>query len=746
MEGISLNNERNKLMEFKLPGSIRHDELKKVARTLLSLKCKLTSSPHDYEQNKGKNTNLGQWVRPMSTIRIGKYSIERGFIYIGGILNDINDHYTESSLIDPSLTINEKSPDHSADGVGYWPSYSDISPSSRAAYLEWLASDRSNPETPIAFVFLYFYGLERRLLIDSSYSVVSAEERVELIQELYRLKDIYGGNRSFNGYVNNLLAFVWIQNGGSYKLNNKSIFSKIEFTAVFKLKLAECVNDKKPISSVLALAWIRNHPEINLKTPARRCKTEFDQLFKLRYTQKYGEGLSILPNKTKLKFDYCPASSSLRGYQGIKLDLPDASRLKAPVKKLAIIAEECTIELSSYSRLLGRSDNNRAPLSSIVLLPSELLASINNPIFNSLKQWLTDQLTQSKGVILVNDLLAKFGDERPLKINKKESEMIVAILEKSGFGMAPDIRFHHAKPDIDASIIIFKTGHGEGFIPSHSFNQVGTILRLGSIVAKIDGHVDVAEVSFLEKLIENDEQLNEIEKSSLNAYLHWQLNTPLNMVGLKVRLSTISDREKTAISHILIGVALADGSISPPEVKQLEKLYSSLGLDKSSVLNDIHQISSSKGINKAFARAVEIKEENKQTIQGSQVFSINKELLQLYEEETVGVKGILESIFVDDEYIADELPEEEAYASKEAEYDGHFGLDEAHFTLYQQLVTKEEWTASEVKLLCKNLNLMVEGSFEVINDWAFDKIDASIIEEGNTIIVDLELVKEMTAL
>ncbi len=712
----SFENENNDLTDFKIRVSTLHSE-----------------------QPKSKNTNLGKWIKPNNTIKVGKYSIEGGFIYIGGRLKSIDEYHTDSSLIDPSLTINEKYPDYGADEMGYWPSYCDLSPSSRAAYLEWLSSDRNDPETPIGYIFLYFYGIERRLLIDSLNGEVTADEKAELFKELSRLKEVYGDNRSFNGYVNNLLDFTWVQSGDNYKANTDLLLGQRNFTAVFKILLARSVNDRKPISSNLALAWIRSHPEFSLRTPARRCEKEFNQLFKIRYAQKYGEGLLVSPNKTKLRLDYYPASSSLRGYQGIKLDLPDASLLKAPVKKIAALAEACTVELDPYSRFLGRPENSRASLSSLALLPAEIIPSINNPIFNILKQWLADQLIQSKGVISVKALLEKIGDEKPLTINKKASEMIAGIIEKSGFGMAPDIRFHHAKPDINESIVIFKTGHGDDFIPSHSFNQVGTILRLGSIVAKIDGNIDDSEVSFLENLIHVDNQLNKTEKLSLKAYLHWRLNTSLTMVGLKARLSTVSDREKTVISHILIGVALADGNIVPSEVKQLEKLYVSLGLDKSLVSSDIHQMSSTRGINKPFDSSL-------QAIQSSQEFSINKDLLQLYEEETAGVKGVLESIFVDEEYINDELSQEESSSNKASEHDEHLGLDEKHFALYQQLTTKEEWSSNEVKSLCKNLNLMVDGSFEVINDWAFDKVDAPLIEDGSTVFVDLGLVEEITAL
>ena len=41
--------------------------------------------------------------------------------------------------------------------------------------------------------------------------------------------------------------------------------------------------------------------------------------------------------------------------------------------------------------------------------------------------------------------------------------MLSSIVEKAGFGIAPDIRFHHAKPDIDGKVVLFSGGHGEYF-------------------------------------------------------------------------------------------------------------------------------------------------------------------------------------------------------------------------------------------------------------------------------------------
>ena len=693
-----------------------------------------TSSSYSREPE-SKNKEQGKWIQPGKTVKIGTYEVEGGFFYSGGRLTGLDSYTEESSLIDPTLKINSKSPDYNGDNMGYWPSYCHISPESRAAYIEWLVSDRSNPDCYIGYVFLYFYGIERRLLVDGK--GISATERKDLVNELLRLKNIYGANRSFNGYVTSLLAHTWALYNSEDLPDISLLTAKRGFTSVFKFLLGQSVAAGKPVSCDLALAWVKSHPDFSLRTPARRCEVEFDQLFTLRYQEKYGDGVVVKPNKTKLQLEYHPASSSLHGYQSLHLDLPDASRLIAPVRKLMSLAELCTEELESFSRFLGKTGNSRESLSAVALLPRDLATSIQHDRFNQLKCWLSSKITQPVGVVPTEDLLSQLGEDSPVKINKKEAEMLANLVEKAGYGLAPDVRFHQAKPEINGNIVLFQNGHGSGFNPSHTFSQVGTILRLGSMVAAIDGHIDDAEVSILEKLISDDFQLSEVEKKSLRAYLHWRLNTKENMNGLKTRLDSISSREKSAVSHILVGVALADGKIDPTEIKQLEKLYSSLGLDKALVSSDIHTFSSNKSRtlppeNKPFV--------NLDAVSGP-TFSLNRDLLKVYKEETEGVKAVLESIFVD-EKIVDEPEDtvEEIYTATKAA-----GLDANHATFYDRLIVKEQWSIEEVNAICKELNLMVDGAIEVINDWAFDHVDAPLIDEGSTIYVDLEVAQEMKA-
>lgn len=361
-----------------------------------------------FSQPKSRNKEPGRWIAPGETIKIDKFEINRGFFYVGGRLNSMDGYSTEASLVDPTLKINTNSPDYTGEYMDYWPSYDSITPKSRAAYLEWLASDRSDPETCIGYVFLYFYGIERRLLVDDRNGAVPYNEREALVLELKRLKDIYGHNRSFNNYATSFLSYLWILNPDCRAINelpsDDLLVAKRNFTSVFKFLLADTVQNGKPLNEELALAWVKSHPDYSLRTPARRCEDEFGILFKLRYRTRFGDGLKIKPNRTRLRLDYYTASASLRGDHRIELDLPDASLLKAPVKKLMDLAESCTKELEPLSRFIGRPGNSRDSIRALSLLPNDLAGLISDPRLDRIRTWMNSRESVRDRLISVKSL------------------------------------------------------------------------------------------------------------------------------------------------------------------------------------------------------------------------------------------------------------------------------------------------------------------------------------------------------
>lgn len=213
--------------------------------------------------------------------------------------------------------------------------------------------------------------------------------------------------------------------------------------------------------------------------------------------------------------------------------------------------------------------------------------------------------------------------------------------------------------------------------------------------------------------------------------MNWRLNTPANMAGLKKRLENINKSEKIAVSHILIGVALADGKIDPAEIKQIERLYTSLGLDKSTIPSDIHSLSSAR--------------KPSDGIPGTKTTSLDRELLKRFEEETRDVQAVLESIM--DETAGEEPDSEKETAIPTPRDKAVPRLDTKYQVLYQKLITREKWSFKEVEKICNDLQLMCDGAIEMINDWAFETVEASLIEDGSTVFyVDLEVAKEIEKL
>lgn len=680
------------------------------------------------EPEKTTNKQRGRWISEDEHLSVNGRQLTKGFFYFGGVMNSLNGYGIEPSLVDdkrPALSPSVDSEIYTDESLGYWPTYASLSKGCRGAYLDWLASDRSNPNTPIGYVFIYFYGFERRVIENKSNNQISDEEYIAIFEEVLRLNSVYNANRSFRGYSANFLELMALQRPALFE-DRPSDIPETNNALSFKVKLATTIANGNHVTAPLALEWLKNTFEYSLKTPARRCEEEFSRLFQIRFSDKFGEGISVKPNKTKLRLSYHAASNGVHGVDLELGNLPDPSILKGPIKKLIPIAEQCTEELSSYSRYLGKADTSRSDIAALMLLPKELANEANSPVIETFKSWANQIISSNDGLTTVKDFWTHTGTPLPKAFNKKENELVANLAAKAEIGIAPDQRFHHAKLKIDDNIVLFSPGHGEFFEPSSAFNQVSLAIRLGAMVATIDGTLDHHEKIALQTLINHDDKLSPSEKNSLNAYLTWRLNAPVNNTGLKARIEKLGVPQVEFLKRFMLSIALADGKIDASEIKQIEKLYTSLGLDKSLVTSEIHEFASSKQPISATSKDASI---DKST------FQLDEGILAMHESDTNDAKSMLESIFA-----VDEEAELEVSPTADANEEG---LDSPYKELFETLIAKESWPRKEVHELCSKLNIMVDGALETINDWAYDKVDAPVLDDDGDIYVDLEIVEEL---
>ena len=276
-----------------------------------SLASYTAHAQHHETSNQNRKGKPGIWIPANEEIRIKSFRIATGLLYFGSHLEDERGWSNDCALIDPLLQVSKKGRDPTGSQMGYWPSYSEINPSCRATYLEWLESGKRDPEIGVGYVFLYFYGLERRVLKDGVDRGIHASELATIKAEVKRLHAIYGQNGSFSGYARGFLSILnIIANDGQD--NAESWQRGSELALDIRMQVGKYALKGKPLPAELAFAWATSEPEFRLGTPAKRCSDQFEKLFTLRYLQSKGGGILLKSCKRTVTATYRPASFVLR--------------------------------------------------------------------------------------------------------------------------------------------------------------------------------------------------------------------------------------------------------------------------------------------------------------------------------------------------------------------------------------------------------------------------------------------------
>ncbi len=694
------------------------------------------------------------WQAPGRTVEVKGLTIPDGMLYLGKGLGALAEYSgIEPALVNPALKVDLANPDLEGEGLRYWPSYDQLGPRSRAAYLLWLAAGRHDPGVPIGYVFLFFYGLERRLLFDARTSAAARSEVPLLVQEVQRLLSIYGASsQSFRRYSKSLLEICRVLYSSGTLGDGEPSPAREHYELPLDLAagLGERLVAEKPVTGPWAFAWLLSHPDARLRTPARRCPMEFEKLFLLRFQQKYPKGLKVKPNKRRLTCDYRTASSGLQGCSVQLEHLPDVRALSGPVNKFRVIADACTDELDAYSRLLGRNPDAAGTLQAFALLPPEL-AEVSEPEdAQELNRWIQERLLgHTRAIVPSRDLMQKWEHQDPEKLSKKEAVAFAQVLERLGFGMEPDPRFGGPPHKAQGSAVVFELEPKPMGVASREYGAATILLHLAAIVAAADGVVSEEEETHLEQHLEQAMHLEESEKVRLRAHLSWLLSEPPGTAGLKQRLETLSPQLKHQVAEFAVSVAGADGRIDPAEVKALQKLYAMLGLDPESVFADIHGMSTSPattpvtvslGEPKTAGRKLPPPPSGATHSKAEPSFELDMERVKAKLKDTAEVASLLSQIFVEDEETTDDASAEtEAVGDESSE----LGLDAGQMKFLLSLRGLSELGRQEFEERCSGLDLLPDAAFEALNGAAFEHADAPLLIGEDPIEIDVEIFEEM---
>jgi uncharacterized tellurite resistance protein B-like protein len=679
-------------------------------------------------------------------------------LYVGKHLPAANGRGTDPALIDPRLRTDFKRPDWAASTVGYWPSYDEITPQARAAYLTWLAGGRREPNVPISWPFLFFYGLERRVLVDASDPGQARNELPFIRTEVERLLDLYGSNGSFRSYATGFLEVIDlyannINSGGASTPPERSA-NKWNVPMRLRVALGEFAADGTPVPADWARTWAHFHPDIYPRTAATRCPDEFDSLFRARYTAKHGNGLILRATKTALRHEYQSASAGI-GHADLSTNLSDVLTQAAPSKKLAALVEDCTNALDPYSRYLGRNPDAEGTLAAAALLPPELVADAGGELAR-LTGYVEAQLADQPTVLIeATDLLAFWPTKSPGRLAKADAVALAQLLGAHGVGVEPDVRL--GGPVLSPGpAVLFRTAPQQPSTPSPAYTAAAILLHLAAAVSIADGHASDAETAHLRDHLEAAMHLNLPERLRLHAHLMWLLTGQTKLTGLTKRLALLDENQRDAIGDFLTTVAAADGVVSPAEITTLTKVFKLLGLDPASVYSRVHAATTVGRPASAATAPVTVRP----ATPGAPGYAVpprsvpdeagtrggRRGVVQLDEAaiaaklaETAAVSALLGSIFADDE------PTPAPITAAAASGPSVAGLDAPHSTLLRALAARMSWPRAELEAQCETLALLPDGALDTLNEAAYEAVGDPLVFGDDPIDIDPDVAQEMLA-
>ena len=680
-------------------------------------------------------------VTSVTWVKSGEASIVAGrniggMIYLGP---DPRRGYSQTltrPVIVPNLAVAPSGPDISGDSMPYWPSYLGITPNARAAYLDWLAGGRSDRRYGVGHVFLYFYGLERRFFIDSP----DADERRLIINEVARLLQIYGDNRSVRHYFEAFLDAAEVSTASHLDLKPTYSSAGYELPLGLRVAIGRRAENGQTLDADWALSWYSAHPEYTFRAAASRASSEFQALFRILFAEKYPSGMKMRVPKRTLRAQYRAASSEfdvgLEGYIGT---VPDISRITQPLNAAKALVEEATDALDKYSRFLGRNPDGRGTIEAHALLPESLWHLFPSEEMDGLKDW-SNNITATGGLCPVQELVERLEGTAPESIGKRQLTDAADALARLSVGMAPDPRFALRSPKRGEPVVLFNLPEGTTRLEAVSdrYRSLLLSIAIGSFVAHADETVASSEFNILSAAIDADSILSEGERSRLKANLKWMTTVPPDLSLLRRHLRNAPNEAAHEMGQLALSIAASDGVISGKEVAALERLYEAVGLEKEGIYSALHALTSRDEpvtIIPPSEGPAGFAVPPRPGLEGA--LALDEEKIAAVMANTARVSALLDEVFQEEEDAT-----EPAGEPSEPDH-GLEGLDKKHEAFLGELLSRAHWEEEEFRSLAHQFRLLPAGAAETLNEWSYERYGDLLVEEDNGYHVNSDLKDEI---
>jgi len=681
-----------------------------------------------------------RFVGEAESLNVAGRTITRPLTYVAGSTAG-----ADASTIVLSLPVGNAA---RATPLPYWPSYSDITPDQRAKYLDWLAAGKSSPDAEIGYVFIYFYGLEWRILRESA-------DIETCLAEVERLVSIYGPrSASVRSYAASLITFAALRSFDSFDergLDRMLGSLPQQSESAMALLLAWYAQRGLPLPARHAFTLTSTFEDTKGGVVVQRSRKELADLFAARYREKLGDGIVMDAAKRPLTFSYLPASATwLRSGTKLSVSLPHVVGRKAQFAPLVALWNQAVDELRRASSLKAKNAGVLTP-EGWAALPPELRAQYDHPDRDRWDSAIAASAKLADFHAIPAEALAKLA-RVPIgeKVSASQHKKITDAAAELGYACEPDGRALKDGLRVSDAVLVWKSADTtEPYAPTYA--AVYTMTALTMTVAMADGVLLDEETKVIRDMLGELLKLDDGLRRRLEALQLLLARQPAKAASIAKKLRTTrSALELAKLGRILVAVAAADGTVSDDEHKALRSLYKSLGLDAT----DLATALTESGAKLAVDDVVSVREASPSS--GGEKLpppptehgvAIDHAAVAAILADTRDVAAILAEVLdrEEDEPTSLEIPPVAPLLAPAASAEVTAlaaDLDIRYHAVLEDLLTKPVWTKDEVRALASNRGLMAGAIVETINAWSDEALGDFLIEEEDGWRIRVDLVKK----
>jgi tellurite resistance protein len=638
-----------------------------------------------------------------------------------------------------------------AENLPYWPSYLEASPNQRARYLDWMAGGRVDPAIDIGYIFMFFYGLEWRVLRDGADNALA-------VAEVQRLLQTYADrSASLRSYLSEFVAFS--------SLRRLQQLTEEELTTVLAPILIE---SETATTTLLAWHYLRGQPlgaqlarrlvpileGAKRSVVATRAADELDSLFEARYREQLGSGLVLDAAKRPSRVEYHPASGSLRGMgQSLALSVPHVLGRGRQFGRIIEIWNACIDDLRKASSLKHRNDGELTA-EGWAALPPELRQKYDHPARDEWDALIAAAPRLGEFHLLSCSKLANVsGLGAPPKLSAAQLRRVAEIAADVGYALEPDGRVHRKGAQASDEMLVWRSADTSS--PDQKlYASALSLLTLKMAVALADGTVDERETRAMIDMLADVLALDEGLRKRLAALQHLLARQPGSATAVAKKLQATRSRfEIEKVGRVLVAVAAVDGEIAEKEQDVLRSLYKALGLREA----DLSAAIAASGARLARDRVVEVRpattgragEPIPSPPGEARPVELDQAAIAAILADTRDVAAMLAEV-LDQDNDGEDADREVAPALPVAEdaqrpnAGGAFeadGLDVRYHAALEELLTKPIWTMDEVRALSNRRKLMPGAILDAVNSWSDEMYGDFLIEDSEHWHVRSQLLK-----